>query len=244
MTLLLNSGENMNFSPFQGHANTMAHYPSIGSYQGDFAYYQAPAPSSQACYDWVYVGVYNQRAGGKTVQTLWVKFGPLGVLQSTTTDTINVAITPDSLWIGSSWCNSSQMYMQYLRVYAMDTKPTTTRIEAIAQRTTPDSTAWGDWPLIAGGAKDVSGRGHTITLTGSWYSGMAGPVLGSTAVTGDVHRTAAIVPAQKALANYKLQLCGNGSVGSGSVFTIAGKLIAPGVERYHGMAVVPVKTNQ
>jgi hypothetical protein len=206
-------------------ANTMARYPGLYTWQGDFAYYQHEAPSLQACYDWVYVGVYTQHSGNTSVQTLWVKFGPSGVIQSTTTDVVNVSISPNTLWIGSSWANPSHMYMQYLRVYAMSAKPTTAQIEAIAQRTTPDPTAWGDWPLIAGGTQDVSGNGHAITVTGTWYSGVAGPALSPTAVATDSHLKTANKYDQSSFLNGKLSICGISQGAMPACFTIAGKIL-------------------
>jgi hypothetical protein len=57
----------------------------------------------------------------------------------------------------------------------MDTAPTTTQVDAIALRTTADSSAWADWPLIGGSVSDASGHGRALNVMGTLFEGPAGP---------------------------------------------------------------------
>ncbi len=74
-------------------------------------------------------------------------------------------------------------YLYHARMEALSTKPTLSRLEEIANLTSPDTSAWGDWSLEwssdMSGLQDRSGQGHHLTISngGSLNQGIPAPVL-------------------------------------------------------------------
>lgn len=135
--------------------------------------------------DWVYVGWHFLRTGSRTITSEFVKFGLSAPAMLVAQDTVSETYTPINVWIGGSPYDWAQTYLQYARLYEMESVPGASEIDAIAMRTTPDETAWGDWSLINASTLDLSGNGRDAIITGSWYSGITGPFWSTPTVVND-----------------------------------------------------------
>ena len=165
-------------APYHYNANIMT-FDQAGRYLADYTTLVDAKTNEATCRDWVYVGWHFLRNGTNTTVTQYVKYVRSSQLvDSTVTGSVPGNWTPTHLNVGGDPARypATPMYIMYARIYAMDAAPTASQVSAIyTHSATPDASAWGDWPLIAGNPADVSGHGRSLTVNGAVAAGVAGP---------------------------------------------------------------------
>ncbi len=165
-------------APYKYNANIMT-FDGRGNYIADYTTLVDSTTTESICRDWVYVGWHSRRNGANTTVTQYVKYvGSSNLVDSTVTGNVSGNWTPTHLNVGGDpeRYPETSMYIMYARIYAMDTAPSAAQVNAIYMHsTTPDSSAWADWPLVSGSPTDVSGHGRNLTVNGAVTAGVAGP---------------------------------------------------------------------
>lgn len=181
-------------------ANSMLFADPAGTWVGDYSYYESGGGHVEAPYrDWVWAAWQVVIANGSFTIRQWLKLGTSGAVfaagESTVTfDQLRSVLTSNG-WSAASaaaWSPSDATdfqvgyehgYLTRARMQARSTAPTLAELETIARHTTPDASAWADYPFVwSGGAADLhdqSGHGRNLVpkTGGTLYQGVAGPSL-------------------------------------------------------------------
>ena len=159
---------NQNITTNTGDYNTILAHAGQYGYPKDF-------PDEAGVRGWVYVGWHYRPSSSGTQVSQYLKFGVDGpvilvedVIDGTggwskpKPDPINEPATPVAINVGGGPRGCEDIYMQYAKVYVMKDAPSKAEVDAIALRTTPDTEAWADWPLLGGDLRDVSGNDRAL----------------------------------------------------------------------------------
>ncbi len=174
---------NQNITTNTGDYSTI--YINPGQYGGIPGY-----PDEAEMRGWVYVAWHYFATDSGTVVHQFTKFGIDGAVIATPPAIINGMggwpppdspapefVTPVSICVGGGDRGSARIFMQYAKVYAINTPPSLSEVNSIALMTKPDTSAWADWPLIEGDMRDVSGHKRNLTIKGTANAGIEGPKL-------------------------------------------------------------------
>ena len=179
-------------------ANAMLFASSPYTWIHDYTYYLSIPfiPVSQA-FDWVWVAWYVDVESDTFHMYQWLQYGADGSVFAAGEDHISFATLRTEL-VANGWTvpaanawvpaqpTSFQVglengFLTHARMEARASAPSLAQLQAIVDATTPDTSAWGDWPFVwsdgAADLDDVSGNGRDLSIEtgGTLYQGPATP---------------------------------------------------------------------
>ncbi len=179
-------------------ANSMLFATPGDTWVNDYSYYESGGGHAEAPYrDWVWAAWQVVVGSSSFTIRQWLKFGSSGAVFAAGENTVTFAdvrsILQSKGWSSSAaaaWsptdATSFQVgyehgYLTRAQMVQRSSKPSLSELEAIATRTSPDTSAWADYAFVwANGAPDLhdqSGHGRDLLLKsgGTLYQVPAGP---------------------------------------------------------------------